>query len=398
MRRMSLAIPRHNINLDRAELGLLLRGLLGVARPDGGRQAFEDAFAAYLGLPRCFALESSRQALMLLLAALDLPPGARVVVPAYTFYTLPLVVQALGLEPVPAPVDPRSYGIDPRQLEPCLEGASALILIHPFGQVAAVEEIAALCARHGVTLIEDGSQATGASLDGVRVGAFGAASTFSLVHGKNLQTFGGGLLACRDGALAQSVAARLTSARPADDAAVRGRLSEGLRSFLLARRRPFSALVFPPLLAASEWDRGKLDASFAEARHPLDPGRPPRLLSDLQGRLGCLELERLQERNARRADNALLLLQGLRGLPGLGLPVYDPRAINTFNSVAVRVSDARATARGLLRRGVDTRDDYMDWLTPAPQGFGEVLYLPNHPGMGPRDVERVVRAVGDCLA
>ena len=394
---MSLAVPRHNINLDGAELRLLLRGLAGLARPAGGRQAFEEAFAGFLGVPRCLALESSRQALMALLAALELPPGSKVVVPAYTFYTLPLVVRSLSLEPVPAPIDPASYGIDPDRLEPLLADAAALIVIHPFGQVAAIAQLAELCAAHDVTLIEDGSQATGASLDGTPVGAFGAASTFSLVHGKNLQTFGGGLLACRDPELGERVARRLAGARPADDAKVRGKLSEGLRSFLLARRRPFTAVVFPPLLAASEWDRAGLDASFAEARHPLDPTRPPRLLSDLQGRLGCLELERVHERNARRADNALRLIDALEGTPGLGLPRFDPRAVNTFNSVAVRVADARDLARRLLRRGVDTRDDYMDWLTPAPAGFGELLYLPNHPGMASRDIDRVARAVRAVL-
>lgn len=394
---MSLAIPRHNINLDGAELRLLLWALCGASEPDGGRARFQSAFCRYLGLPHCFALESSRQALMLLLACLELPPGARVVVPAYTFYTLPLVVRALGLEPVPAPVDPGSYAIDPDQLAPCLQGAAALILIHPFGQVAPAGEIASLCEAHGVILVEDGSQSTGASLDGVKVGAFGAASTFSLVHGKNLQTFGGGLLVCRDAGLAQRVTHRLAAAQPADPAAVRAKLVEGLRSFLLARRHPFSLFAYPALLVASEWDRARLDASFAEERRPLDPTRPPTLLSDLQGRLGCLELERVDERNARRAQNALRLLEGLRGLEGLGLPRFDPRAVNTFNSVAVRVPDAQRLAQKLLRAGVDTRDDYMEWLEPAPAGFGEVLYLPNHPGMAARHVDRVVHAVRRAL-
>ena len=339
------------------------------------------------------ALGSSREALLLLLRALELPEGARVVVPAYTFYTVPAVVEALGLTVVPAPIEPEGYGLDPAGLAPLLDGASAVIVIHPFGQVARIEELRTLCSEAGVPLVEDGSQATGAAVGGTRVGAFGTASTFSLVHGKNLQTFGGGLLATSDEGLIERLEVLLEGAVAPDPEVVRGKLRGGLVNWALATRPAFAGLVFPPLLVASELARGRLDASFAEHRAPLDADRPPTRLSDDQGHLGCLGLEALDGRNQRRADNATRLLSLLQGTPGLGLPKVDPVATNTYNAVAVRTEDARRLAKSLLRRGIDTRDDYMDWLTEPPAGFGEVLYLPSHPALGPRDMERLARVV-----
>lgn len=392
---MSLPLPigRHNINLTAREVGLLAAIAAGRPAPAGGRARFEGAFATLLGVRHVFALESARVALATLLYALGLPRGARVVVPALTFYTLPQVVAAMGFEVVPAPIDPARLCLDPAGLESLLPGAAAVLLIHPFGQVADVAAVRAACQRKGVILIEDPSQSTGAVLDGVRAGAFGLASVFSLVHGKNLQTFGGGLLATDDDALAVRVRARLAPAAEPLEREIRARLCSGLLNWAAATRPGFAA-AWGPLLAASEWDRVKLDAAFAEHRPPFDPERAPVLLSDAQGALGELEIAELDERNLRRADNAAVLLEALRGVPGITLPGYDPRAHNTFNAVAVRVlGGARALARRLLRRGIDARDDYMDWLGEPPVGFGELIYLPNHPGLGEGDMLRVAGVV-----
>lgn len=389
----ALPVGRHNIDLTAREVRLLAAAAAGRREPAGGRVRFQRAFGDLVGVRHVFALESARVALATLLAALGLPPGARVVVPALTFYTLPQVVAALGLEVVPAPIDPARLCLDPGELEPLLPGAAAVLLIHPFGQVADVLAVRAACQRRGVPLIEEASQSTGAMLDGVRVGAFGLASCFSLVHGKNLQTFGGGLLATDDDALAERVRGCLAGAAEPRQEWVRARLRGGLLQWAAATRPGFAA-AWLPLLAASETDRARLDAAFAEERPAFDPGRRPVLLSEAQGALGVLQIAELDRRNLRRAENAAVLLAALEGAPGITLPTCDPRAHNTFNAVAVRVlGGARALARRLLRRGIDVRDDYMDWIGERPQGFGELLYLPNHPGLSEADMRRVARVV-----
>jgi len=391
-------IARHNINLTTEQLGLLLSAVAGRARVEGGgRAAFEAAFAEYLGVRHVLALDSARLALALALRALKLAPGARVVLPEYCFFTLPLVVRALGLAPVFAAVDPATHAIDPERLAPTLRGAAALVLIHPFGQPAAGEAVAELCRAEGAVLVEDPSQSTGAALRGHPVGTLGRAATFSLVSGKNLQAFGGGLLATDDDELFQRIQAQLVDARDPEAAAVRTRLRKGWLEWALTTRPGFALAVFPAMLALSELDRERLDSRFREARTPFDPGRPPVRLSDLQGRLGLLDLAELDRRNARRRGNGQRLIDSLRGVPGVGLPRIDPAATCTFNAVAVRVGNARALARLLLRHGVDTRMDYMEWFAEPPSGAGEVLYLPNHPGLGVAEMDRVAAAVRGVL-
>jgi len=372
---------------------MLLRLAAGARPPSGARGAFTRAFGRWLGVPHVHALDSARTALALLLRALGIGRGARVIVPAYTFYTLPAVVRALGARPVFAPVDPATQALDPDGLPPLLEGAAAVLLIHPFGQLGPVAEVADRCRAAGVPLIEDASQSTGAALAGRRAGSFGRAAVFSLVSGKNLQAFGGGLLATADAELDLRIRELLTRAGEPDHRAVRGRLRSGLVSWALTTRPGFALGAYPVLRVLDALDRERLDACFREPRLAIASDAAPRWLSEAQAGLGLLDLAELADRNARRRQNARHLLAGLRGVPGLGLPRFDPRAENTFNAVAVRVDAARALAGRLLRLGVDTREDYMDWCPRPPADAREVLYLPNHPGLAAPDIDRTIAAV-----
>jgi perosamine synthetase len=97
-----------------------------------------------------------------------------------------------GFEPVF--VDVRQNGnLDPDGLEKSYsEDVKALLIVHLHGQTVDVERIAQFCHKHGLRLIEDASQATGASFLGGKVGSFGNISAFSLYATKNLTTGEGG--------------------------------------------------------------------------------------------------------------------------------------------------------------------------------------------------------------
>jgi dTDP-4-amino-4,6-dideoxygalactose transaminase len=380
------------------EVRIVARAAAGLATGSSARQPFERAFAEYLGVKHVFALDSARAALCLILRALDLPRGSRIVLPAYCFFTLPLVVESLDLVPVFAPVDIETHALDPSRLDPHLEGASALVLVHPFGQIAHVEAVLERCEKASVPLIEDPSQSTGASRAGRKAGSFGLASTFSLVQGKNLQTLGGGLLATRDARLAGRVRGMLASARPPDGSVVRSRMRSGLLAWATTTRPGFTLGAYPAFRILDALDRDRLDALFREARTPFEPDAGPVLLSEAQSELGLLGLERLDPRNDVRRLMAEILLDGLAGEPLIGLPGHDESAVNTWNAVAVRVPDAPGLARALLRRGIDTRMDYMEWFGQIPDDPPGILYLPNHPGLSPEDMERVVREVRSILA
>ena len=143
----------------------------------------------------------------------------------------------------------------------------------------------------------------------------------------------------------------------------------------------------------SELRPGRLARLTREARRPFEPGAPFHRLAHAQAQLGLLGLDHLAERNATRRRNAERLLFELDGVDGVVLPELATRCTPTFHALAIRVHDALAVARALLRRGVDVRLDYMDWLGPRPDDALEVLYLPNHPALRARDVDHIAASL-----
>jgi dTDP-4-amino-4,6-dideoxygalactose transaminase len=255
-----------------------------------------------------------------------------------------------------------------------------------------------MCAEADVPLVEDGSQATGGGIGGRRVGALGEVGVFSLVSGKNLQTFGGGIVSTDSGAVATVIDAALEGAIDPCANQVRTKLKSGFGRWFLTTPIGHNGLMHPLTSALQRVAPDKFEAMFHEERVDYDPEQPLVRLSDAQGAIGCLELAELDRRNLVRRNHALRLLDGLKGTTGIGLPAFDPVADNTFNAVAVRVADAAAMQSQLRRRGVDTRSDYMSWYGAARDFEEDVLYLPNHPGMTGADVDRVVRAVREVAA
>jgi dTDP-4-amino-4,6-dideoxygalactose transaminase len=390
-------VSRHNLNMTAAQRRLVAAHLAGRRAPTGGRERFERALARYLGVPHVLTVASGRQALALALRALRLPPGARVGLPRYCFYSLIGVVEALGLRPVFLPVDPQTLALDAEALDAATGGLDGLIFVHPFGQLGPVTEIAARCRRAGIPWVEDASQSTGASLDGRQAGSFGDVGVLSLVSGKNLQTFGGGVVATADAALGARLDPLYDGTIPADAAATRANFKSGLVRWSLSTRPGFTALAFPAFLALSELSRGRYTSLMQEERVPFSADGIVRRLSDAQGEYGCLDLEQLDPRNETRRRNALQLLGGLAGVDGIQVQRFSERAVNTFNAVPVRVTDGPGFVRGLLRRGVDTRFDYMEWFGGSRDFDEDVVYLPNHPALTSRDADRVGVAAREVL-
>ncbi|NOZ01072.1 MAG: hypothetical protein GXP54_04190, partial [Deltaproteobacteria bacterium] len=111
--------------------------------------------------------------------------------------------------------------------------------------------------------------------------------------------------------------------------------------------------------------------------------------------LGRLQLRLMDGRNQRRRANATIIMKGLLGAGVTGPARVDAGGLGTWNAFPVRVRDGAAFQRYLLLRGIDTRSDYMSILAFEEEWkrHGDVVYLPNHPGMDAGDALRVVEAV-----
>ncbi|MEO7329766.1 MAG: DegT/DnrJ/EryC1/StrS family aminotransferase [Minicystis sp.] len=167
-------------------------------------EGFEEACAAYLGVPFAIGVSSGSDALTLALMTLGVKRGDAVICPAYTFFATAGSIARLGAQPIFADVDPETYLLDPASVAAQISARTrAIVPVHLFGQCA---DLAALAAVAAAPIVEDAAQAFGARVsDGRRAGAQGDFGCFSFFPTKNLGGFGdGGLVTTRSPVLAES--------------------------------------------------------------------------------------------------------------------------------------------------------------------------------------------------
>jgi dTDP-4-amino-4,6-dideoxygalactose transaminase len=206
-------VPPFSLNEQLAALGEDLdQAVLQVLRSGqyiGGTviSGFEEAFARAVEVPHAVGCNSGTDALILALRGLGLGPGDEVITASFSFFATAEAISAVGATPVFVDVDPASYLIDLDQLEAAITPATrALIPVHLFGRPVDMERVCAIAARHGLKVVEDCAQATGACWAGRPVGSWGDVGCFSFFPTKNLGGAGdGGAVTCRDPQLAQTM-------------------------------------------------------------------------------------------------------------------------------------------------------------------------------------------------
>ncbi len=191
-------------SLDQAVLQVLRSGqYIG----GGVVNAFETSFAAACAVPHAIGCNSGTDAFTLALRALDIGPGDEVITSSFSFFATAEAISAVGATPVFVDVDPATYLLDLDRIEAAVTPATrALLPVHLFGRPVDMERINAIALHHGLRVIEDCAQATGASWAGRPVGSWGDAGCFSFFPTKNLGAAGdGGAVVCRDSSLAQRI-------------------------------------------------------------------------------------------------------------------------------------------------------------------------------------------------
>lgn len=172
----------------------------------GGPQvkAFEEEFAAFLGVRHAISVGSGTDALRLALLAVGVGPGTEVITTPMTFIATAAAIRQTGARPTLVDIDPETCNINPQALRRYLEarrrrsphGLRAIVPVHLYGLPAAMREIQEIAVEFGLQVVEDACQAHGASFhDGQRwrhAGTLGAAGCFSFYPGKNLGAWGDG--------------------------------------------------------------------------------------------------------------------------------------------------------------------------------------------------------------
>ena len=320
---------------------------------------FEAEFAAYTGAAHAVGVGSGTDALVLSLRALGVGPGDEVIVPALSFYASAEAVLLTGAEPVLVDVDPWTLTLSVDAAAAAISPKTrALMPVHLYGCPADMPAVAELAGAHGLKVIEDAAQASGATLDGKPVGSLSDACCYSFYPTKNLGGAGdGGLVTTPHRDVAESV--RL------------------LRSHGATRPYYHEAVGYT----------SRLDA--------------------LQAAVLSTKLPQLDGWNARRRELARRYDGALATLP-ISVPEHQR---GVYHLYVVRVQERAAVMQALNEAGVEARAYYPHALPDLPPLKGrargdcgvaraaarELLALPMHPNLHDEDVDRVVETLTHTL-
>jgi len=329
-------------------------------------RAFEKEFASFVGARHAFAVSNCVAALHLPLLAHGFQPGDEVIVPAMTFRATanPAEVQYGNVRFVDA-LD-ASFNIDPSKIEEKItEKTKAVYPVHMCGQPCDMDPIMEIARKHGILVIEDAAHAAGATYKGRNIGSIGDYTAFSFQNLKNMSTLGEGGM--------------LTTNR--DDTVESLRM---LRS------------------------NGEAGLNYR--------------MTEVQGAVGRVQLQKLTEHNAIRRRNAEYLFAGLADVKGIeAQKIYDfGKSSYHLCNVLVTAEEAGMARDEILatlaqKYGVTCRtqyappvpfEDYFRAKYGTKEGdfpvaedlAARVLSLPIGPRLKfPDDFDYILWAIKDCL-
>ncbi len=359
---MTLAIndlKRHNGPLEaalRAAMDHVLSRGYYILGPEN--EAFEQEFAAYLGVSWAAGVGNGTDALELALRALDVGLDDEVVTVANAGMYAGTAIRSIGAVPRYVDIESDRLLMDPAALPQVLSPkVRAIVVTHLYGRMADMPAIMAIARAHGVPVIEDCAQAHGALWKGRRAGAWGDLATFSFYPTKNLGALGdGGMVVGSDDVLCTRV--------------------RSLRQY--------------------GWEQTKYACSRPRGRNSR--------LDELQAAVLRVKLPLLDRWNVRRREIVRRYISGLDGL-GWRLPPY-PDETDVAHLCVVQVDRREALRASLAEQGIACDihypiPDHRQSAYPGEQDCtlqvtertcATVLTLPCFPEMSNGEIDQVIAA------
>ncbi len=322
--------------------------------------AFEEEFAAYLGVAHAVGVASGTDAVLLACRALEIGPGDEVITVSHTAVATAAAIELSGATPVLVDIDPVTYTMDVNQVAAAITPRTkAIIPVHLYGHPAEMDTLLALARPHNLFVIEDCAQAHGARYKGQRVGTLGDAAAFSFYPTKNLGAIGDG------------------GAVVTNNPAVANRLK---------------------MLRQYGWQQ----------RYISDIAGYNSRLDELQAAFLRVKLRHLDSFNATRRHLADLYCQQLAHLP-LTLPTTRPDCEPVFHLFVIQTEGRDTLQTYLAQQGIGTaiqypvpvhrqpayqRLGYEAGSLPVTEGIcGRILSLPMHPHLPDTQIGQVVQAI-----
>lgn len=406
-------IPRFIAPLTFHEsMSALFSGFKEVGTARDSLQEFSDAFAQYIGVKYAIPAPSGRIALAGLLSALELPKGQEVILPSLTFHSIPAIFQEFGLAPRFVDINPSTYCIDSSRLEEAITPLTAAIVpVHLYGRACNMKQIGRIADDHGLVVIEDCAQGCGCLYKGKKLGSFGQGSFFSFGPTKNLSALWAGMTVTNSLDVAKKITAYMEGLPKIGAPTLARRLIVAMGMRLVTNPWVWNLMV-APILGVFK-NRGIDPIEYFTDETPgedIKMDSQARLMPrPFQGQIGISQLAKLDDANRRRISNGNMLLEQLKGTPGLEIGTLAPEGENIYMSFVVRVLDRDTFRQQLLKMGIDTHGGNM-FAGPALPGLegsgdGEIaakaikqmVHLPVYPQMNKSDITRVSEAVKSIL-
>jgi perosamine synthetase len=192
VRRVPLARPYLDEREEELVLEVLRSGRLSLGP---SIERFEQLIAERAGAPYAAAVSSGTAGLHLLVRTAGIGAGDEVITTTLSFAATANCFLYEGATPVFADVDRRTWNLDPAAVEAAItERTKAVMAVDIFGYPCELDELMALCDRHGLVLIEDSAEALGAEYKGKPIGSHGPPGVFAFYPNKQVATGEGGVV------------------------------------------------------------------------------------------------------------------------------------------------------------------------------------------------------------
>jgi perosamine synthetase len=317
--------------------------------------AFETEFSAWVDGRHCIAVNSGTSALHLSLLAVGIGAGDEVIVPSFSFAATANAVALTGATPVFVDIETDYFAVAPAAVEAAITPRTKAIMpVHLYGHPADLVALSDIAHRHNLLLLEDAAQAHAASVNGIPVGAWGDAASFSFYPTKNMTSGEGGMI---------------TTGSPQTE-----RMARLLRNQGMERRYENEVVGFNTRM------------------------------TDIHAAIGRVQLTKLARWTTKRQENAAFLSANIEGVI---TPATQSGAVHVFHQYTIKVvdHDRDAFAAELLSRGVGNGVYYPTPIhrlssfaltIDLPQteiAAQQVLSLPVYPSLTDAELETIVEAV-----
>ena len=184
--------PNFNKNLISKINQIIRSGKINYTTGSFGK-IFEKNFSKFIGNKYSVAICNGTAALEVAIKSLKLPKNSEIIVPARSFFSSAACIVNTGYIPIFADVDLITQNISLEDIKKKLtKKTRAIICVHLAGLPCDMISIKKFAKKKNLKIIEDCSQAHGASINNKQVGSFGDVATWSFCNDKIISTLGEG--------------------------------------------------------------------------------------------------------------------------------------------------------------------------------------------------------------